>query len=97
MRSTEQGFVTSILYSLGFRTSLKPVISYDHDLTKGNNLNYRDLGKKVLRLKNTNHTHPSPGQIPKSKNSIPTPSSRRYRHICYIWGPLHTTTLPQTS
>lgn len=27
MRSTEQGFVTSVLYSLGFRTLLKPVIS----------------------------------------------------------------------
>lgn len=37
MRSTEQGFVTSIPYSLGFRTFLKPVISYDHDLAKGNN------------------------------------------------------------
>lgn len=51
MRSTEQGFVTSILYILGCRTLPKPVISCGHDLAKGNNWSYRDLGNKVLRLK----------------------------------------------
>lgn len=43
--------MTSILYILGCRTLPKPVISYDHDLAKGNNWSYRDLGNKVLRLK----------------------------------------------
>lgn len=43
MRSTEQGFVTSTLYSLGFRTFLKPVISHNHDAKEI--ISYRNLGK----------------------------------------------------
>nr|BAB32256.1 unnamed protein product [Mus musculus] len=104
MRSTEQGFVTSILYILGCRTLPKPVISYDHDLAKGNNWSYRDLGNKVLRLKKKkkkkekeNYAHPIPGQIPKPTNSIPTPASRNCRHMWYIWSPYPQPPPPQIS
>lgn len=68
MRSTEQGFVTSILYILGCRTLPKPVISCGHDLAKGNNWSYRDLGNKVLRLK--------------KKKEKRKKESRLFKHTC---------------
>lgn len=81
MRSTEQGFVTSILYILGCRTLPKPVISCGHDLAKGNNWSYRDLGNKVLRLKKKKKKRK------KEKKTTPTPSLAKYPNLQILYQP----------
>ena len=77
MRSTEQGFVTSILYILGCRTLPKPVISCGHDLAKGNNWSYRDLGNKVLRLKKKKRKKEKRKRKPRPPH--PWPNTQTYK------------------